>query len=87
MHTISTHRAGAHPVVRVWINSIQVLGPAWSFVGPTRLAGFRRFYISRLPNYRPRSASLIEDAFRAGFHLVIHRAWPLPVGSSDRVTR
>ena len=30
---------------------------------------------------------MIANAFRAGFHLVIHRAWPLPVGSSERVTK
>ena len=29
----------------------------------------------------------MANAFRAGFHLVAHRALPLPVGSSDRVVR
>lgn len=33
-----------------------------------------------------RSAYVIANAFRAGFHRTIHRAWPLPVGSSERVT-
>ena len=31
--------------------------------------------------------NVIANAFRAGFHLVAHRALPLPVGSSDRVVR
>jgi hypothetical protein len=34
-----------------------------------------------------RSAKVIAKAFRAGFHLVAHRALPFPVGSRDRVTR
>ena len=34
-----------------------------------------------------RPGNVIANAFRAGFHLVAHRALPLPVGSSDRVVR
>ena len=34
-----------------------------------------------------RPSKVMANAFRAGFHLVIHRARPLPVGSSDLVTR
>jgi hypothetical protein len=30
---------------------------------------------------------VIANAFNAGFHLVTHRAWPVPLGSRDRVTR
>ena len=34
-----------------------------------------------------RSAKVIANAFSAGFHLVIHRALPAPVGSRDLVAR
>jgi hypothetical protein len=34
-----------------------------------------------------RPGNVIANAFRAGFHLVAHRALPSPVGSSDRVVR
>src|SRR5215218_9438517 len=34
-----------------------------------------------------RPGNVIANAFRAGFHLVAHRALPRPVGSSDRVVR
>ena len=34
-----------------------------------------------------RSAKVMAKAFRAGFHRVIHRACPVPLGSSPRVTR
>ena len=33
------------------------------------------------------STNAIANAFRAGFHLMTHRARPLPVGSRERVTR
>jgi len=29
----------------------------------------------------------MAKAFNAGFHRIVHRAWPVPVGSRDRVTR
>ena len=32
-------------------------------------------------------AKVIAKAFRAGFHLTTQRAFPWPVGSSDRVVR
>jgi hypothetical protein len=34
-----------------------------------------------------RPAKVIANAFKAGFHRIIQRARPPPVGSSDRVTR
>lgn len=34
-----------------------------------------------------RVSNVTAKAFRAGFHLVTHRAWPRPLGSSERVTR
>ena len=34
-----------------------------------------------------RPSNVTANALRAGFHLVAHRALPLPVGSSDRVAR
>ena len=34
-----------------------------------------------------RPSKVIANAFSAGFHLITHRALPLPVGSSDLVTR
>jgi threonine dehydrogenase-like Zn-dependent dehydrogenase len=34
-----------------------------------------------------RPSNVTANALRAGFHLVAHRALPLPVGSSDRVVR
>src|SRR5829696_3255902 len=34
-----------------------------------------------------RSAKVTANAFNAGFHRVIHRACPRPLGSSPRVTR
>jgi len=34
-----------------------------------------------------RSAKVIENALSAGFHLIVHRARPWPVGSRDLVTR
>lgn len=34
-----------------------------------------------------RSPKVIEKALIAGFHRIIHRALPRPVGSSDLVTR
>jgi hypothetical protein len=34
-----------------------------------------------------RPGNVMANAFRAGFHLVAHRALPWPVGSSDRVVR
>ena len=34
-----------------------------------------------------RSAKVMANAFKAGFHLVTHRTWPLPVGSSERTVR
>src|SRR4051812_49971116 len=33
-----------------------------------------------------RSAKVVANAFRAGFHLIVHRAWPFPVGSRDPVS-
>ncbi len=34
-----------------------------------------------------RSAKVMAKAFKAGFHLVTHRACPRPLGSRDRTTR
>ncbi len=34
-----------------------------------------------------RSAKVIAKAFRAGFQRMVHRFCPVPVGSSDRVTK
>ena len=34
-----------------------------------------------------RPSNVTANALRAGFHLVAHRALPLPVGSNDRVVR
>jgi hypothetical protein len=36
---------------------------------------------------RNRSPKVTANAFRAGFHRMAHRVLPVPVGSSDRVTR
>jgi hypothetical protein len=45
--------------------------------------GFHQ-YVSAAGN---RSPKVIANAFRAGFHRIVHRALPTPVGSRDRVTR
>jgi hypothetical protein len=34
-----------------------------------------------------RSAKGIAKAFNAGFERMVRRFWPVPVGSSDRVTK
>ncbi len=34
-----------------------------------------------------RSAKVTANAFRAGFHRMVHRACPVPLGSIPRVTR
>jgi len=34
-----------------------------------------------------RPSKVIAKAFNAGFHLIVHLALPLPVGSSDLVAR
>jgi hypothetical protein len=34
-----------------------------------------------------RSAKVMANAFRAGFHRIAHRVCPVPLGSSDRTTR
>jgi hypothetical protein len=34
-----------------------------------------------------RPAKVIANAFSAGFHRIAHRLRPVPVGSSERVTR
>ena len=34
-----------------------------------------------------RSAKVMANALSAGFHRIVHRFCPVPVGSSDRVTR
>src|SRR3954451_6028809 len=34
-----------------------------------------------------RSAKVIAKALSAGFQRMVHRVWPVPLGSSDRVTR
>ena len=34
-----------------------------------------------------RSAKVIAKAFSAGFQRIVHRFCPVPVGSSDRVTK
>lgn len=33
-----------------------------------------------------RSAKVMANAFEAGFQRIVHRFWPVPVGSNDRVT-
>ena len=34
-----------------------------------------------------RPSKVIANALSAGFHLIAHRALPVPLGSSDRVAR
>ena len=34
-----------------------------------------------------RSPKVIANAFSAGFQRMVHRVWPVPLGSSDLVTR
>ena len=41
--------------------------------------------IGRVSAAGQRSAKVVANAFSAGFHLMVHRAWPFPVGSRDRV--
>lgn len=48
---------------------------------------FPAAFISRFLLPGQRSAKVVANAFSAGFHLMVHRAWPFPVGSNDRVTR
>ena len=51
------------------------------------LTVFPAVSISRSSAAGNRSAKVIANALSAGFHRMVHRARPVPVGSSDRVTR
>ncbi len=46
-----------------------------------------RLGISQIPLGVMRPSNVIAKAFKAGFHLIAHRALPLPLGSSARVAR
>ena len=54
------------------------------------VSGFRcnrRFRYYRFSAAGMRSAKVTANALSAGFHLVVHRACSVPLGSTDRVTR
>ena len=55
--------------------------------GTISLTVFPAVFISRSLLPASGSAKVIANALSAGFHLIVHRALPRPVGSRDLVTR
>lgn len=49
--------------------------------------GVNGFCVYKVSAAGIRSANVIAKALRAGFHLIVHRASPVPLGSRERVTR
>ena len=86
----AVHEVMRHTYVHDVLRHICARSPETSHFRPDRVnpmngvSGGCHYEVSAAGN---RSLKVIAKALSAGFHRMVHRARPVPVGSSDRVTR